>query len=70
MTADAGSSTLDAANRAALERVIARFRARIIEIVLAGGTGEVQAVAVLDHGSITDRCHVSGPRDYPLRRKP
>jgi hypothetical protein len=62
--------TLAPASQAAIERVVAAFRARVLEVVQAGGSGEVRAVAVIESGVVTHRSHLEGPREYPLRRKP
>jgi hypothetical protein len=49
---------------------VAAFRARILDVVQAGGSGEVHAVAVLEAGVVTNRSHLEGPREFPLRRNP
>jgi len=60
---------LDAATRAGVERVVAAFRRRILEVIQGEGSGEVHAVAVISDRQVTDRSHLDGPREYPLRRR-
>lgn len=67
MTPSPARVLLDAGSRAAVERLVAAFRARVLEVVQAGGSGEVHAVAVIEAGAVTHRSHLEGPREFPLR---
>lgn len=61
---------VDAASRVAVDRLVAAFRARVLEVLRAGGSGEVHAVAVIEAGAVTHRSHLEGPREFPLRINP
>lgn len=61
---------LDSVSRVAVDRLVAAFRARVLDVVQAGGSGEVHAVAVIEGGAVTSRSHLEGPREFPLRRNP
>lgn len=58
---------MDPGARARIDRLLARLRARLERAAVDHLSGEIHVVVELRQGQLTNDCHFTGPREYPLR---